>query len=77
MVWGKQGHAPCNASSWHSIIMGAKKLKLAAPAYHKEEGAIPYPGVCKYSLQYDGKPDGRICVWVGMLNLGCLRGKGG
>ena len=44
----------------------ARRLGWATPAYHKEEGATPHPGVCKYSLQIDGMPDGRMgCV------LGC------
>ena len=36
----------------------------AAPAYHKKEGATPNPDACKYSLQCDGRPDGRIGVQV-------------
>ena len=46
-----------------------------ALAYHKMEGATPHPGVCKHSLQYDGRPDERIGVLVGTWNLGNLRGK--
>ena len=48
----------------------------AAPAYHGEEGATPHPGACKFSLQYDGRPDGRFRVLVGTWNLGSLSGKG-
>ena len=48
-----------------------------APTYYKEEGATLHPGACKFSLQYDRKPDDRIRVRVVMLNLGSLGGKGG
>ena len=48
-----------------------------APAYHKKEGTAPHPGACKYSLQYDGRPDGRFGVRVGTWNLGSLSGKRG
>ena len=34
------------------------------PAYHIREGATPHPGACKFSLQYDGKPDERFGVRV-------------
>ena len=53
----------------------AQWLGLAAPAYHTKEGATPHPGVCKHSLQYDGRPDGLIGVWVGTWNLGSLSAK--
>ena len=43
----------------------AQRLEWAAPAYHKKDGATPHPGACKYSLQYDRRPDGRFGVWVG------------
>ena len=49
----------------------------AAPAYHKKEGAAPHPGVCKFSLLYDGRPDESFGVWVGTWNIGSLSGKGG
>ena len=44
----------------------AERLGLAAPAYHKKEGATPHPGTRKHSLQYDGRPDERFGVQVGM-----------
>ena len=46
------------------------------PVYHDEEGPTPHPGACKFSLQYDGWPDGCFGVWVGTWNQGSLRGKG-
>ena len=50
------------------------RLVWVAPAYHEMVGATLHPGVCKFSLQYDDRPDG----WfgVGMWNLGSLSGKG-
>ena len=54
----------------------AQSLELVAAACHKEEGATSHPGVCKHSLQYEGRPDGRIGVRVRMRKLGCLSGKG-
>ena len=54
-----------------------QRLGLAAPAYHKNEGATPHPGACKFSLQNDGKPDGRSGVRAETWNLGSLSGKGG
>ena len=48
-------------------------LVWAAPVYHKKEGATLYPGVWKFSLQYDG----RLAVRVVRSNLGSLGGKGG
>ena len=39
----------------------------APPTYHKEEGATPYPGVCKFSLQYYRRPDVRFGVRVGRV----------
>ena len=55
----------------------AQGLGWAAPAYHKYEGATPHPGACKFTLQYDGRPDERLGVGVGTWNLGSLSGKGG
>ena len=49
---------------------------MAAPAYHIKEGAIHHPGVRKFSLQYDRRPDGCFGVWVGMWNLGSLSREG-
>ena len=54
----------------------ARRLGLAAPAYHKKEGAIRHPGACQFSLQYDGRPDERLRVRVGTRNLGSLSEKG-
>ena len=52
----------------------AEGLGLAAPAYHRKgatmEGATPHPGSCKFSLQYDGRPDENFGVWVGMWKGG-------
>ena len=41
------------------------------------EGATSHPGARKHSMQYDGRPDGRLGVRVGTWNLGSLTGKGG
>ena len=41
----------------------ARRLGWAAPAYHKEEGAFPHSGVCKFSLQYDRRPGERFGMW--------------
>ena len=41
------------------------KVGLTAPAYHKKEGAAPHPAACKFSLLYNGKPDGSLGVRVG------------
>ena len=54
----------------------ARRLGWVTPVYHDEEGATPHPGACKFSLQYDGRPDGCFGVWVGTWNEGSLRGKG-
>ena len=55
----------------------ARRLRWVAPAYHKKEGATRHPGTCKFCLQYDGRPDERIGVRVGIWNLSSLSGKGG
>ena len=55
----------------------ARRLGWAAPAYHKKKGATPFPGACKLSLQYDGRPDESLGVRVGTWKLGSLSGKGG
>ena len=39
-----------------------RRFGWVSPAYHKKEGATPHPGVCKFSLQYDGGPDERYGV---------------
>ena len=49
-------------------------LGLAAPAYNKKDGKSLHPGACKYSLQFDGRPDGRFGVRAEMWNLGSLSG---
>ena len=54
----------------------ARWFGWAGLAYHKKESANQHPDVCKFSLQYDWRPDGRFDVWVGMWNLGSLSGKG-
>ena len=46
----------------------ARRLGWAAPACHKNVGAILHHGVCKFSLQYDVRPDGRFGVRVGTWN---------
>ena len=53
----------------------ARSLGLAATAYHEQECATQSPGAYKFSLQYDGRPDECIGVWVGTWNLGNLSGK--
>ena len=40
-----------------------RMLGRAASAYHKKDGATPHHGVCKFSLQYDGRPDERFGMW--------------
>ena len=55
----------------------ARRLEWAAPAYHKKEGATPHPGASKFCLQYDGRPDWRFWVWVGMRSMGSVSGNGG
>ena len=55
----------------------ARSLGWVAPAYNKKEGATPHPGVGKFSLQYDCRPDVRFGVRVGAWNLGSLSGNGG
>ena len=47
-----------------------------APAYHKKEVATPHPGSCKFSLQYDRRPDECLGVRVGMWNIDSLSGNG-
>ena len=59
----------------HSGRQVTLRLGWAAPAYHKKEGATPHSGSCKYSLQYDRRPDECFGVWVGMWNLGSVSGK--
>ena len=54
----------------------AGRLGWAASAYHKSVGVTLHPGACNHSLQYDGRPDGRLVVWVDTWNLGSLSGKG-
>ena len=44
----------------------ARRLKWAAPAYHVKDGAIPHPEACRFTLQYDERPDGRfeVRIWT-------------
>ena len=51
------------------------KVGWALPAYYDKEGATQHPGACKFSFQYDGRPDGRFDVRFGTWNLGSLSGK--
>ena len=53
----------------------ARQLRWATPAYHQKVAAAPHPGVCKFSLQYEGRPDGCLGVRVGTWNLGSLSGE--
>ena len=55
----------------------AQRLGWAAPVFHKKVGATTCPGEHKHSLQYDGRPDGRFGVRVGIWNFGSQSGKGG
>ena len=50
----------------------AQWLWRAAPAFHKKEGAAPHHVACKFSLQYDERPDVRFGMW----NVDSLSGKG-
>ena len=55
----------------------AQRLGWAAPANHRKEGATPHPGACKFSLQYDRRPDEGLGVRVWTWNFGSLSGKVG
>ena len=78
MVWGKQGHAPCETSSSKNphgcqyLWAPTNQKVLVGGTYLKEEGTTPHPGMCTYSLQYDGKPDWCFRVRVGTWNIGSL-----
>ena len=81
MARGKEGHTPCKTSSSQNGKMtanycGHQLAQWAAPAYHKKEDETLHPGACKFSLQYDGRPDGRLGVLVGTWNVSSLCGKG-
>ena len=54
----------------------AQSFGWAAPACHKKESSTLSRAACTYGWQYDGRPDGRLGVHVGMWNLGSLSGKG-
>ena len=54
----------------------AQRFGWAASAYNKKKGAILHYGACKFSLQYDGRPDECFGVRVGMWNLRSLSGMG-
>ena len=45
----------------------AKRLRWAAPAYHKKEGATPRPGACRHTYSMTGNLMG---------DLGCGLGRG-
>ena len=47
----------------------SRMLGLAAPAYHKKEGANPLSGARMHNLQYDERFDGCFGVGVWMWNL--------
>ena len=72
MVRVKQGMLPVQHLA-PKIIMSvnycgrqlARTFGWEAPAFHKTEGAAPHPSACKFSLQYDGRPDGHYGVLVG------------
>ena len=52
-------------------------LGWAAPACHKKDDTTSHPVACKYSLQYDKRPDERVGVRVWTWNVGSLSGKRG
>ena len=62
---------------WLGVNKGMPPVRHQAPVYHKKEGAILRHGTCKHSLQYDGRPDGRLRVQAGTRNLGSQSGYGG
>ena len=78
MVGGKQGHAPCNTSSSKNPQDHENHLLWApnSPKVGVGSTSLPLKGRCKFSLQYDGRPDERFGLWVGTLNLRSLSGKG-
>ena len=55
----------------------AQRFGWAAPAYLIKEDATTHAGLCRRSLQYDGRLDGRFGVRVGTWNFGSLSEKGG
>ena len=63
MAATKHGHQP------------VQRLRWAALAYHKQEGATPDPGPCKHCLRNDGTPDERFGVRVGTWNIGSMSGR--
>ena len=54
----------------------ARRLRWAAPACHEKEGSDPHPAECKFSLQYDWRPDEHFGIRVGTWSLGRRSGKG-
>ena len=72
MVEGKQLHAPIEASM--KVLMAidycghqlARRLGWPAPAYLKEEGATPHPGIFRHGLKYEGSPDWCLLMQVVM-----------
>ena len=55
----------------------ARILGWAAPACHQKKFTTPHPGACKFSLQYDGRPDERFGMLFGTWNLDNLSGREG
>ena len=54
----------------------ARRLWLAALAYHGKEDAVPHIGARRHSLRYDGWSYGRFGVCVVTWKLGSQGGKG-
>ena len=82
MVWGKHGHAPCKTSSSKNphgsqLLWLPTSVKVWVGSTCLPYGGRCCPGVCKFSLLYGGRPDGRFEVRVGMWNVGSLSGQGG
>ena len=55
----------------------SQKLEWVAPAHIKNEGVTPHPGVCRYSMQYERRPDWCIGWMVDICNMVSLSGNGG
>ena len=53
----------------------ARRLRSAARAYLKKQGATPHPGAHKHTLQYDWKPDQCFLVLFGTWSIGSLSRK--
>ena len=67
MARGKQGHASCKNLTKNHLgsqllwVPTSPKVGVGGTRLHKKEGATPYPGPCKHSLQ---------------CTLGCVLGRG-